>query len=109
MAKLLGEHEINRTAYPTLDVFFPRIVTFLNDFSGRVQHEIKDLSEQQRTMPGGCSAVYASSKNSGRYLAKPETSFILDSSRTSTMNTSSGSSHSLRIPKPLAERNPKRG
>jgi hypothetical protein len=48
-------------------------------------------------------------ENSCLYLASPETSFILASSRTSNMKTSSGTSHSHLIPCSLAGLNPNRG
>jgi hypothetical protein len=51
LSKLLGEYEANRDQYPTLESFFPRIITFFNEYSG----ELRPLHKAN---------VGASSKNS---------------------------------------------
>ena len=54
-------------------------------------------------------AVQDMVENSGRYRAAPATPDIFAALSTSTMNTSSGRSHSHEIPMVLAGLNPKRG
>jgi hypothetical protein len=36
LSELLGEYEANRDQYPTLESFFPRIIAFFNEYSGKL-------------------------------------------------------------------------
>jgi hypothetical protein len=55
------------------------------------------------------SMPYATSVNSGRYLATPERPSLCFSSSTKTINASSDTAHSLRIPYRFAGSKPNRG
>ncbi|MGA2531645.1 MAG: DUF4932 domain-containing protein [Candidatus Aminicenantales bacterium] len=49
LSELLGEYEKNRAAYPTLDAFFPRVITFFDDYArtGRAAADLAALRKEK--------------------------------------------------------------
>jgi hypothetical protein len=48
LSNLLGEYEKDRTAYPTLDDFFPRIIEFFRDYAPRVAGDVKAFGDARQ-------------------------------------------------------------
>jgi hypothetical protein len=46
LADLMGEYEKDRTRYPTLEAFFPRIVGFFNSYAAGIEQKIDDHNQQ---------------------------------------------------------------
>ena len=48
LSDLLGEYEQDRSTYPSLDIFFPRVTAFFNSYVDRIDQDVQDKAKERQ-------------------------------------------------------------
>jgi predicted Zn-dependent peptidase len=50
LSNLLGDYDQTRTAYPTLDDFFPKIIEFFDTYADRIDQDVETMEKERQAV-----------------------------------------------------------